>query len=249
MSSELVRFFDERFGEIEAYLSLLDEIQSAARSGPPRIEGSSSRITASQQKILHSSVYLQLYNLVEATISRCLAEVTRAASAGARWRPMDLNVGLRSEWVRVAARTHVDLTPENRLKNAVEMFDHLMKQLPLADFKVEVGGGGNWDDDAIEKVSSRLGCDLAISKPTRTAVKRHVRDDLGALKLVKNRRNSLAHGSVSFVECGDQVTVSELRGLVQCVGYYLSEAIASFDAYIRALEFLHPDARSAGATG
>lgn len=237
-TSDLARFFEERFGEIQEYLTLLQEIEDAARSGPPRIEGSTSRITASQQKILYSSVYLQLYNLVEATISRCLDAVCDAAADGSRWRPADLNSSLQREWIRVSAQTHIDLSPDHRLERAVAVCTQLIEQLPIDQFKIEAGGGGNWDDDGIEKISKRVGCQLRISRATRTAVKRHLRDDLGALKLVKNRRNGLAHGSLSFVDCADGVAVDELRAMVDAVGEYLREAIGCFASYVSLFEFL-----------
>lgn len=244
---ELSRFFDERFGEVEEYLDLLEAIEQAAQSGPPRIQGSTSTISASQQKILYSSVYLQLYNLVEATVSRCIDAVTEAAAAESKWCPDDLNEALRKEWVRSTARTHVELTPDNRLKTAIAMCEHLIERLPMNEFRIEIGGGGNWDDEAIEKMSRRVGCNLSISRSTRSAVKRSVRDDLGPLKLVKTLRNGLAHGSISFTECADGVTVSELKRIAETVGSYLREAINCFSSYVDSLEFLLPHRKPTGS--
>ena len=120
------------------------------------------------------------------------------------------------------------MTPDNRLKQAVEMSNHLIEQLPINGFSIDIGGGGNWDDRAIEKIGTRVGCNLTISAPTNAAVKRPFRDDLGALKLVKNRRNSLAHGAISFVDCADGVAVAELLNLTEAVGAYLREVIDCF---------------------
>lgn len=232
MTSDLTTFFEERLAEIEAYVTFLTEIEKSAQEGPPRLVGSDKPISPSQIKMLYSSVYLQVYNLVEATISRCIDAVTAAAAAGGQWKPGDLNLSLRNEWIRAVARTHTDMSPDLRLENAVRMFDHLVGQLPLEGFTVEVGGGGNWDDDSIEKVSGRLGCSLTLTTEAKTAAKRHVRDELGAMKLVKNRRNRLAHGAISFVDCADGVSVDELRLVVEGVGLYLREATACFVKYI-----------------
>lgn len=242
-TSDLKTLFEERYDEIDAYVNLLEDIERAAMSGAPKIEGTNSRITASQQKILYSSLYLQLYNLVESTVSQCLDAVAEATVDNARWRPIDLNEKLRGEWVRSIARTHVDLNADNRLKSAMEMCDHLIRQLPMQELRIEKGGGGNWDDEAIEKITMRIGCTLAISKGTRSAIKRAVRDDLGPMKLVKNRRNSLAHGSISFTDCADGVAVSELRSMTDAVSQYLREAIECFISYIDLFEFLHPSSK------
>ncbi|AUS35739.1 hypothetical protein C1M55_31260 (plasmid) [Rhodococcus qingshengii] len=230
-SNELTDFFNERHLEIKAYLQLLQDIEDAARTGPPRLKGTGTAITVQQKNILSSGLYLQLYNLVEATVSRCLDGVA-SALASERRMPSDLNPDLRREWVRAIARTHGDLNPGNRLEAAISVCEYFLNQLPISHFKIEVGGGGNWDDSAIEKICERVGCTLSISTPVSAAAKRHVRDEMGAMKLVKDRRNSLAHGSLSFVDCSDGVTVSELRDLAGAVGAYLSEAVDSFVNFI-----------------
>ncbi|WP_432981600.1 MAE_28990/MAE_18760 family HEPN-like nuclease [Dactylosporangium sp. CA-233914] len=245
-AADLLPFFDERFKEVETYLEFLEELEKAAQSGPPRLEGSPLAISAPQQRILYSSVYLQLYNLVEATVSRCIEAVCDATQSNGRWRPDDLNSSLKQEWVRAIARTHIDMSPDNRLKSAMAMCDHLMDSLPISDFSISIGGGGNWDDDSIEKIGVRVGCSLRFNMTTRVAVKRPLRNEMGALKLVKSHRNSLAHGSISFVECADGVVVDELRTTVNAVGAYLHEVIESFSKYIESFDFLRPDRKPQG---
>ena len=159
-----------------------------------------------------------------------------------RWKPEDLNASLWREWVKTQARTHIDMSPQKRLAAAVSMCNHLIQQLPIKELKLDVGGGGNWDDDAIEK-QLRMGCQLVITNDTRESAKRHVRDELGALKLVKKRRNSLAHGSISFVDCADGVDVGELVTTTEAVGAYLREVIASFISYIDLFDFLRSESR------
>lgn len=247
-TSDLVTFFDERFNEVSAYLELLEEVERAARSGPPRIAGSEYRITAPQQKILYSSVYLQLYNLVEATMARCVSEITRAAAASGKWQPHELSDELRQEWVRSSARTHIDMTPDSRLKYALQMTDHLVNQLPIREFEIETGGGGNWDDEAIYAMAKRLGCQIAISSTALAGVKRVRRDGMGSMKLVKDRRNSLAHGSISFVDCADGIIATELREMSQQVESYLREVIKCFAHYIDSYIFLRPEIRPNGGT-
>lgn len=244
--ADLLPFFEERFQEVDEYLDLLDEIEKAAQAGAPRIAGSNYRITASQQKILYSSVYLQLYNLVEATVARCMDAVTAATKDTGQWRPHELNEDLQREWVRATARTHIDMTPEKRLKFALELSNHITSQLPVSEFVIDTGGGGNWDDEAIFRIGKRVGCRIVVSRQTNEAIKRKLRDDVGALKLVKNRRNSLAHGSMSFVDCAQNVVASELRQTANCVRDYLREVIACFVDYITTYDFLRPDCKPAG---
>jgi hypothetical protein len=239
----LTQTFEERLQEIDAYVDLLDALERQVREGPPKLGGST--ITAQQQKILYSSVYLQLYNLVEATITWCINAVAAAAAEGGKWSPADLSEELQREWIRVHARTHVNLTYENRLACSVEFFNRLIATPPVSTWSVEAGGGGNWDDREIEDISVRLGCDLKISPEAIKAIKRIIRNDKSALRLVKDLRNRLAHGSLSFAECGDGVTVEELRDLKNRTALYLREVVAAFRSYIDEYKFLKVEQRPA----
>nr|VFJ60993.1 MAG: hypothetical protein BECKDK2373B_GA0170837_10978 [Candidatus Kentron sp. DK] len=240
---ELGQAFEERLQEIGTYLEFLEGVENAVRSGPPRIGTSGTLITVQQQRILYSGVFLQLYNLVEATIVNCLNSITETALRAGTWFPGDLTNEIRSEWVRVMAKTHTDLNYQNRLKSAVELCNHLVSPLPVSSFKLESGKSGNWDDTAICKITDRLGITLEIKPETDEAIKRSFKDERGPLKLVKDLRNSLAHGSISFAECGQNLTVTELRDLTNRIAGYLREVVQAFATYIENHEYLEPAKR------
>jgi hypothetical protein len=239
MGDKLSQTFEERLQEIEAYLDLLEALERQVQTGPPTIGGAT--ITAQQQKILYSCVFLQLYNLVEATVTWCVNAVCEAASEQGRWKPSDLTSKLRREWVRATAHTHIELTEENRLDCAVELCELLIQSTPILNFTV--ARRGNWDDQEIQSITTRLGCELQISADALKGIKRHIRDDKGALALIRDLRNRLGHGSLSFSECGDGMTVPDLRDLKQRTALYLREVVAGFRAYIDSYEFLIPGRR------
>lgn len=243
MSSNLTIGFQERLAEVEAYLDFLSTMEAQAQQGPPRIEGAEHPITTQQQRILYSSAYLQLYNLVEATMSRCIEAVAEATKDNARWKPGDLSDSLKREWVRMTARTHVELNPENRLESALRLCNHLVAALPISAFDIDKGGGGNWDDSEIEAFSKRLGFKLVVSQPVYSAIKQPFRDDLGPLALVKQLRNRLAHGSISFAQCAGDVTVGRLVELKDRTVDYLKEVVDCFSRYVESFEYLLPEKR------
>lgn len=235
--------FEDRLQEIHSYIEFLEGVEGEARRGPPRLGSDGPLISTQQQRILYSGVFLQLYNLVEATVVRCLDGVTDAALKAGTWSPGDLTTELRREWVRVTARTHADLNYEHRLESALVLCEHLVESLPVSGFKLEKGGGGNWDDSAIEAITARLGFQLKVSAQVYKDIKRPFRDDLGPLALVKKFRNSLAHGSISFAECSENVTVGELRDLMERTAAYLREVVSAFRDYIDHHEYLVPTKR------
>jgi hypothetical protein len=235
----LLSSFEERCQEIDAYLTLLAEIELQFETGVPRIGNVA--LTVMQQKIMYSSVYVQLYNLVEATVVKCV-EAVADATVG-RWKAPELRVELRKEWLRTEMRTHVELSPENRLATVVDVAERLLQAEPLRLWRIEKGGGGNWDEDGIREFSLRFGLEINVSKPTLTAVKTRRKDDRGAMQLVRHYRNELAHGSISFAECGDNVTVRDLRSIRDAVLNYLREVVGVFEQYLADFGFLSDASR------
>ena len=245
--SELSERFEERLGEIRSYLQLLQGIEALVQSGIPKLgsDPESIVITPTQQRILYSGVYLQLYNLVESTITRCLGAVSKAATSEGRWSPGDLTAELRREWIRHVAKTHVEMAAEKRLQEAIALCDHLVAALPADPFDIQRGGGGNWDDCAIHKIAQRIGCPLKISRRASRGVKHVIRNDKGAMALVVSLRNSLAHGNLSFVECSQDDSVAKLTDLTDRVEAYLREVVAAFSSYIEEQGYLRPESRPA----
>jgi hypothetical protein len=235
--------FTERLTEIETYLDLLAAFEEQARTGPPKIGTEGFVLSTTQQRILYSSVYLQLYNLVEATITKCIEALCSAISKDNHWLPSDLSSELRGEWVRYIARTHIDLSYDNRLKYSLEMCEHLINTIPVGVIEIEKGGGGNWDDETIYRFSSRIGCHLAISDESNKAVKQPLRDNRGALGIIVKLRNDLAHGTLSFSECGTDVDVEALKDLKSRTAIYLTEVVSSFKIFIETHAFLQPHSR------
>lgn len=232
--------FEARLEEIESYLNLLEMLENQLQEGVPRFAESDQRITPLQQKIMYSSVYIQLYSLVESTITQCIDRILDLIKTQ-ELKPSELSSEFQREWVRFVARTHTDLNYEKRLDSALSLCNHLVQLIPIQDFEIDLGGGGNWDDEAIFKFSKRIGLQLEITPSTQTAIKRKIKDDLGALSLIKEYRNKLAHGNLSFSECGEFTTVADLRELTDKVVQYMREIIASFQSFVDGNSFREID--------
>lgn len=239
--------FEDRVAEIENYISLLQIVESEAQSGPPEIGGYA--ITTCQQRMLYSSVYLQLYNLVEATATWCMTAVAEATSDGGAWQFSQLDSAVRREWIRTNFRTHIPLNHANRLNCSFDVCEGILSGSPIGEWSIDRGGGGNWDDGAIESISERVGCVLTIATATKAAAKRPFRNDKNALEYVRDLRNKLAHGSISFEQSGENVTVGDLVELKNRTVDYLREVLASFVSYLDGFMYLDLAARpSSGAT-
>lgn len=244
MTSDVSQMFEERFSECSAYLDFLEGLDLAIKSGTPKIGGKNGfTISPDQQKILYSSVYLQLYNLVEATITACLEAVSKTAMTNEDRQFKDLSTELRREWVKCTARTGVPTNPKNRLEDVLALCDHLVAELPVGSFDIERGGGGNWNEEKIRNIAKQVGIPLKLKRASVAGVQKIVRDDMGAMKLIMSMRNKLAHGSISFVECSRNDTPSDLRTISENIGEYLRDVVTSFSQYLLKHEFLRLESR------
>lgn len=92
--------------------------------------------------------------------------------------------------------------------------------------------GGNLDADKILKLFDDHGISIHddIANCKRDEIKSELKD-------IKNRRNDLAHGSISFAEASNQVTTSELAELVNHVDSFLMQLRKDVSTYLNAGEY------------
>lgn len=231
---QLQNEFRERCREIIKYLNTMKFIEEQGTQIISRDRVSSIPIDTTTKHVLKASVFLHLYNLVESTFVLCLYQVceeieSRQVTFG------DLTDEWRRAWLREAAQTNVSLNPENRLSKLLTVCEDLANGV-LTKFRPSLPAG-NLDDLRIEELSRRHGIVLNFSHPVRYKAKRHVIDNYGPLRLVRLRRNELAHGEASFGDCGRNVSVRELRGWAATVIRYLREVIGCFKDYVTNNEF------------
>lgn len=228
---ELVRsVFDERVNDIESYFDLVFHLELAISSGSA-ILGSGYTVKPEQQKIMYSSIYLHLYNLIESTISTLIDAVERHATSGINGQLELLTEKMRKLYVTSVAAPYELLTNEKRLEKAILLFEQVLKLQPI-NIKIPPGGGGNWDVIEIEKLSKNIGVNITLTSPLKQKVMRPFRDDKAPIRLIKEIRNKLAHGDISFAECGKNHVSSDFRSLIDIVKEYLTYIINKYDAYI-----------------
>lgn len=231
---ELVRsVFNERINEIESYYELVNKIELAISYGGAilHIDSHSYTIKPEQQKIMYSSIYLHLYNLIEATISTLIDAVGRHATVGINGNLNLLTERMRKLYVTSVTSPYELLTNEKRLEKAILLFEQVLNIQPI-DIKIPPGGGGNWDVVEIEKLSKNIGIDIPLPPDLRQKVKTPFRDDKAPIRLIKDIRNKLAHGSLSFAECGNNHVASDFRLLIDIVKDYLAHIIDHYEAFI-----------------
>ncbi|APD88567.1 hypothetical protein BM524_01365 [Alteromonas mediterranea] len=231
---QLVRdTFDERISDIESYFDLVSNLERAVGSGGAvfDVDGLGYRVKPEQQKIMYSGIYLHLYNLIESTISLLIDAVERHAAEGINGQLTLLTENMKKLYVKSVASPFESLSNDKRFEKAIDLFEQVLSIKPI-ELKIPPGGGGNWDSQEIKRLSNSIGINLLLPRNLNRKINEKFRDDKAPIRLIKEVRNKLAHGSLSFTQCGDNHVASDFRKLIDIVKEYLSFIIQSYDDFI-----------------
>ena len=226
--------FRERCREIERYLKTLRFIEERGSEIISRNQKFKYKIDLTTQHVLKASVFLHLYNLIESTITSCLARVAERINE-LSLTYLDLTKEWQSAWLREQGKTNAALNPEKRLNLMLDVCEDVAKKVSI-DFRPSLASG-NLDDDRIEKIAKRHGVEIKLSSTIMKPVKVAVVNDDGPLRVIRKRRNLLAHGFSSFSDCGKSVSVNDLRRWRITVIRYLCGVIRCFDNYLKSHSF------------
>lgn len=224
-------FYQERITEIDSFLELIEQIQIASQDGIPHI-GEFGVISADHQKILISSAYIQLYSLVESTISQALDYVAQHLSSTCKFE--DLNDHMRREWADFQIKTYSlsNITDERRSNLNLKMSNHIANREDLLPFKIEKRNAKGWDRKILQDVVNRIGVEIQISEELDRRLKIHYSNDMEPLTFLKIRRSQLAHGEISFTQSGESKSIDDLKDLRNITCEYLSAMLGSFQVFL-----------------
>ncbi|CAH9054041.1 hypothetical protein PSEHALCIP103_00948 [Pseudoalteromonas haloplanktis] len=225
--------FYERINDIESYFELVDQIEKAVGSGGAslNVDGSKYNIKPNQQKIMYSGIYLHLYNLIEATISLLIEAIETHASEEVGNNVSLLTDNMRALYIKSVTTAKGNLSDEKRLEKAIDLFEQVLNIKPV-EIKLPLSGGGNWGFTEIKAFSKQIGVIFNFDQELKAKINKKFRDDKKPIRLIKEIRNKLAHGSLSFTECGQDHVASEFRELINIVKEFLEAVIEHYDAFI-----------------
>ncbi len=219
--------FEERVKEIEQFLDLLRLLERPGASlGYQTKRGERTRpIEAAWLKTLKASTFLLLYNIVESATRRGIGAIYERLGSDRR-RYDQVVDKIRRVWVDQKFR-RMDLrsaSPKNYQDTANDILERVADRvfLELDDGLLPLSG--TLDADQVRKV-----CHLHD-----IPVRAHYRASGGTdLQTVMEQRNHLAHGDISFAECGRQYTVDELQQIKQRVVVFMRSILRNIAQYIK----------------
>ena len=215
--------FKERVEEIEEYLNLL--LLVSQPSAKIYSEGKKPKTVSNVAlKTMKASCFLMLYNLVESSIRGSMSTLYEQMNSG-RKELHDFDQFVKDLWIGQKIRSLDPLSSnQTSYKKLIKsMVDDVLFSSPILLDPEMLPISGNLDARKIRELFMRHNIPIHV----------HYRSLRGAeLKTIKDKRNSLAHGSESFSDCGQQYSVQSIIDIKRQTVIFLRSSLKNVQKYI-----------------
>jgi hypothetical protein len=224
---EILNEFKERVKEVDLYFDFLCNVLSTDVNLHSAKTGVSQPVNVNVQKILKANFFLILYNLIEAIIKKSIQKIHDSMERDGLSYKLT-----RPEIQRILISYRYKQLRESNSANFVQAIEELLADA-LNDAAVKLDPdsipiSANLDAKKIRELARVYGFSEATKKAKRGGAD---------LLIVKNQRNSLAHGDLTFSECGRNYNISDLKRIKNEVIYFLEDILKNIKVYIDAKEY------------
>ena len=214
-----ILLFDDRVSEIEFYYSIMLDIEKGSQD-IRTIDN------ARFQRMLKSNFLLMLYNLVEACVVSGMMEIYEHLKNNQN-SYSDLIEEICVIWSNYEiGKTYSSQAGKSAYEKRVQaIIEQVVTNQPIVLNREALGISGNLDARIIKKL-----CD-------KHRIRYIASDDDGCLKIVKDKRNNLAHGDESFGDCARDMTLNDLEHIKDEVMKFIKAILDGMKEYYDNREF------------
>lgn len=219
---DIKRIYEERYNEVSDYLQLLKFVDDLATTETWSGKKYDKSIITYQpqrdmQKILRANTYLLMYNLVESTFAMMIEYVQTHIND--EKKPL---LNFIPEIRKICAKSCFKIS-----EDAIE---HMASNKPIYidDWKLSYSG-----NVTMQSIKSFLGTIKCAPKTTLNE-----KDVEASLEKIKQTRNCLAHGNMSFADKGTSITYDAAKEDFEKATQYLREMLSNLERYVQNTEYL-----------
>ena len=209
--------FEEEIAHINKYMQLLYDIENGAKLS---INGNTQDINPDLFKVLKANTFLLLYNLLESTVRKSVEHIHLSIKAE-NVAYKDVIVEIQKIWVEYKYKNFQKIGVDNIFKTWIDMVDDCI-QVEYEDYIKNVKNSalsGNVNQVMTNKIAQKY-----KFEPNSRVIGRK-------LNLIKDKRNYLAHGNLTFVDCGKDYVFSDLNNLKRETVLFLYEFMKKVEQY------------------
>ncbi len=218
--------FSERVDEVEKYYKVLQLLNNDDVSIIKKNRSQNRRIQLDNDvlKVMKSTCFLVLYNLIESCVRESFTYLYDSINSESSF----INVykkGFKKVWINQHFKI-IDPTSSNQntyREIATEMINKILASESFFLNSDKLPIAGNLDARKIRELFNSHNIKLTIH---------HQAFGGAELKTVKDKRNDLAHGNVSFCECGREYSVDDLVNIKKQTVIYLRSTLRNMKKFV-----------------
>ncbi|MDD3252666.1 MAG: MAE_28990/MAE_18760 family HEPN-like nuclease [Lachnospiraceae bacterium] len=231
--------YDMRKKEIEEFIELMEFLEAKEYSREDGISEFSKffyegklRIHLTFQSlinILKSNVSLMIYNIIEYTVSNLIDSIYDEIRIN-HLSYIDVNESIRALWRKAILKAANDPKANFNtfLRKNEEIIDGILNNSIIEMHSRNTLPAGNLDGKTIKETFELHGIQVKTSS-------RYYRPDI--LEGIKESRNNLAHGSVSFVDAVRTDSIEDIKHNEEFAVAFLEELIETVETYLSQQNF------------
>lgn len=211
--------YQDRIREIDLYYAALEELYLNQQQD----ENSFAFYSDDFLKILKSNALLMVYNLVESSIMGGILEIyDELKTQGLSYRTVRGEI--QDIWFSFIFNQVYDKNAHynSYRSKATEIINAILTDQPIELNRKATDISGNLDADKIRDICKNHGINYNLDSYCKGG---------RVLTDVKNKRNDLAHGTTSFVECGRDYSIDDLIKIKSQTVLFLDGILSGMKLY------------------
>ncbi|MGY8838680.1 MAG: MAE_28990/MAE_18760 family HEPN-like nuclease [Enterobacterales bacterium] len=230
----VIRDFEERVLEINLYIDFVNKSQEVGASLhlPSRRKETEQlhTIDGDLTAILKANIFLILYNLIESSIREGVLSIYEEIQDN-QCSYSDIRDDIKKLWTRYKFKSSFDMNAswESYYRRVEEITNAVVTESVISMDRNAIPTSGNLCANQVRSI-----CDMHGIK---TNVHRNARGGI-SLADIKDQRNSLAHGHLSFSECGRQFDITQIDVFKKETVIFVRGILKNMEEYVNNKEYL-----------
>jgi hypothetical protein len=219
---DVINQFESRVKEIDIYFDFISDVivNQAELLFPKKSKNKYKPIDSELSKILKANAFLLLYNIVESSIKQSIEEIYNSLNKE-NVKYGKVTDEIKKKWIEL---NYKNFKSEPYVAEKIfEVISTMEEDIINMTFNSAKTISGNVDSRKVKEFSKTYGF---------SAKTHHTTDDGNKLYLVKNKRNDLAHGTISFCDCGKEYTIDEILAIKKQVIAYVRNILKNVSKFI-----------------
>ncbi len=224
---DVIEVFDERVREVDLYLSFVKSMhQKNAFLCIPKRQGKKEQAITLEEDLtamMKANIFIILYNLVESSVRDGMLSVYEAIK-DEDCGYQDVSINIKNLWSRYQFKQAHGLQSswESYFSKLQEMTKVIVESSVVELDRNAIPVSGNLNATQVRKVCDLHGIETTVYKRAKGG---------RSLETIKDRRNTLAHGHLSFAECGRDFDIEQIEILKKETVIYIKCILNNMSKY------------------